>query len=84
MADYLVYRELGKLELALHDQNREEDLLIRGFVPGEDMVVIPDVWPGGGVREQAEMYFRGEDRDRERIDCWVAGALQRQACLEPQ
>ncbi len=84
MTDYLVYREDGKLEVALFDQYREEDLLLRSFVPGKDLVVISEVVaerPDEEAKRQAHMYFRGEYQDPKRIDCWAAGALKRQACL---
>ena len=87
MTDYLVYREGDELKLALHEQSREEDLLLSNFVPGEDLVVIPGVVganPDEEARWHAEMYFRGEYRDPKRIDCWVAGALRRQACLKSE
>jgi hypothetical protein len=34
------------------------------------------------ARRQAEMYFRDEYADPKRINCWVAGALERQRCLK--
>jgi len=85
MTDYLVYKEGDELKLALYEQSREEDLLLRNFVPGEDLVVISGVVgsdPDEEARWHAKMYFRGDYRDPQRIDCWVAGALQRQACLK--
>jgi len=88
MTDYLVYREGSELKLALHAHYREDDLLIRGFVPGKDLVIVPDVVGvdpetlDEAARRHAEMYFRGGYQDSKSIDCWVAGALERQKCLK--
>ena len=85
MAEYIVYKEGGELKLALHSHYVEETLLVdpRNFVPGKDLVVIPDVLGAdeAEARRQADEYFRGEHQDPKRIRCWVAGAVQRQACL---
>ena len=87
MTDFLVYKEDGELRLALHDHYREDDLLMQGFVPGTDLVLVPNVAGASfddldeAARRHAEMYFRGEYQDSESIDCWVVGALERQKCL---
>ena len=88
MADYLVYKVGGELIVHSHCQDVEEDLLLRGLVPGEDVVVVSDpVREGSETPEQAAMrearlYFRGEHQDAKSIDCWAAGALERQKCLK--
>jgi hypothetical protein len=87
VTDYLVYREGDELKVAIYSHYREEDLLLRNFVPGESLVVIPGLVATNldeEARRQADMYFRGTYQDSHSIDCWVAGALQRQACLKPQ
>lgn len=87
MTDYLVYKVGGELILHSHCQDAEEDLLLRGLVPGEDVVVVTDP-----VREDSEtleeaamrearMYFRDGYQDPH-FDSWVAGALERQKCLK--
>ena len=87
MTDYLVYKAGGTLALQLYSQYAEEDLLLKNFEPGRNLVLIPDVVaasPETEARRLGEMYFSGEYRDSKRIDCWAAGALRRQACLLSQ
>lgn len=87
MTDYLVYRERDELKLILHEHYREDDLLLQGFVPGNDLVIIPDVVGTDSetldqqARRLAQMYFSGNYQDSHSIDCWVAGTLERQKCL---
>jgi hypothetical protein len=87
VTDYLVYKQGGELKPKLYGHHEEEDFLLLNFVPGESLVVISGVvsaHPDNEAIRQAESYFRGEHQDQKRIDCWVAGALQRQACLKSQ
>jgi hypothetical protein len=87
VTDYLVYKVDGQLILHSHCQDAEEDLLLRGLVPGEDVVVVSEpAREGRETHEQAAMreagmYFRGEYQEPH-IDCWVAGASERQKCLK--
>jgi hypothetical protein len=81
MADYLVWKEGDKLEFVLHSQYREEDLLLRDFVPGENLVVIPNVTEEQ-IEEHANLYFNREYAEPQIIDSWKEGALQRQAYLK--
>jgi hypothetical protein len=88
VTDYLVYKVGGELILHSHCQDAEEDLLLHDSVPGKDVVVVSD--PARGESEpleeaamrEARTYFRGEHQEPKRIDCWVAGALERQKCLK--
>ena len=88
MTDYLVYKVGGELILHSHCQDAEEDLLLDGLVPGEDVVVVSDpVREGAETLEvaalrEARMYFRDQHQEPKHIDCWVAGALERQKCLK--
>jgi hypothetical protein len=88
VTDYLVYKESGELKLQLHSQYAEEDLLKKDFEPGRNLVAISNVVGvtdeqfEEAARRQAEMYFRGEYQDPKSIDCWAAGALERQRCLK--
>ncbi len=88
MTDYLVYKVGGELILHSHCQDAEEDLLLRGLVPGEDVVVVTDParegaeTPEQAAIREARMYFRDEHQQPKRIDCWTAGALERQKCLK--
>ena len=88
MTDYLVYKVGGELILHSHCQDAEEDLLLHDLVPGEDMVVVSDParegaeTPEQAANREARTYFRGEHQEPKRIDCWVAGALERQKCLK--
>jgi hypothetical protein len=88
VTDYLVYKVNGELILHSHCQDAEEDLLLHDFVPGEDVVVVTDPAREGSetleaaATREARMYFRGEHQEPKRIDCWVAGALERQKCLK--
>lgn len=89
MTDYIVYKEGGKLEVLFHGQSREEGFLMdpRNFVPGRDLVVISEVSgmnPDEEAKQQAQMYFDGEYQEPKHIDCWVAGALERQKCLKTE
>lgn len=81
MADYLVWREGDKLNFFVHNQCREEDLLLQDFVPGENLVVIPDVTEEK-VKEHANLYFNGEYAEPQTINSWKEGALRRQAYLK--
>jgi hypothetical protein len=40
VTDNLVYKEGGELKHKLYGHYEEEDLLLRNFVPGENLVVI--------------------------------------------
>jgi hypothetical protein len=87
VADYLVYKVGGELIVHSHCQDAEEDLLLRGLVPGKDVVVVTDparedseTFEEAAMRE-ARMYFRDEYQELH-IDCWVAGASERQKCLK--
>jgi hypothetical protein len=88
VTDYLVYKVGGELILHSHCQDAEEDLLLHDLVPGEDVVVVSNpVREDSVTLEQAalrdaRMYFRGEHQEPKHIDCWVAGALERQKCLK--
>jgi hypothetical protein len=88
VTDYLVYNVGGELILHSHCQEAEEDLLLHDLVPGEDVVVVTDpVREYSETSEEAAMrearaYFRDEHQEPKRIDCWVAGALERQKCLK--
>jgi hypothetical protein len=88
VTDYLVYKVGGELILHSHCQDAEEDLLLHDLVPGEDVVVVSNpVREDSETLEQAalreaRMYFRGEHQEPKHIDCWVAGALERQKCLK--
>lgn len=81
MADYLVWKEGRELKFMTHNQYREEDLLLQDFVPGENLVVIPDATEEQ-VQEHANLYFNGEYAEPQIIDSWKEGALQRQAYLK--
>ena len=88
MTDYLVYKVGGELILHSHCQDAEEDILLRDLVPGKDVVVVSDpvredseTLEEAAMRE-AKMYFRDEYQEPKHIDCWVAGALERQKCLK--
>jgi hypothetical protein len=87
VTDYLVYKVGGELILHSHCQDAEEDLLLRGLVPGNDVVVVTDPAREGSetleqaAMREAKMYFRDEYQEP-RIDCWVAGASERQKCLK--
>lgn len=89
MTDYLVYKVGGELILHSHCQDAEEDLLLHDLVPGKDVVVVSDParedaeTPEEAAMREARMYFRDEYQEPpKRIDCWVAGALERQKCLK--
>lgn len=88
MTDYLVYKVGGELVLHSHCQDAEVDLLLHDLVPGKDVVVVSDParegaeTPEQAALREARMYFRGEHQDAKSIDCWVAGALERQKCLK--
>ena len=83
MADYLVPRNATPTDpnFGLHRQHGEEHLLLLGLVPGQDFVMIPNVISDQEAIRHAEKYFRGEYQDSRTIDCWVAGAVERQRCL---
>lgn len=80
MADYLAWKEGGELKFMLHSQYREEDLLLRGYVPGENLTIVPDATEEQ-VKEHAKRYFDGEYADPQIIESWKEGALRRQAYL---
>ena len=84
MADYIVFKApaVNEPKVLNYAQYREEDVLLRGLVPGEDFVVISEAMTEGLAKEEAEVYFRGSHQERARIDCWVAGALEQQKCLK--
>ncbi len=88
MTDYLVYKVAGELIVHSHCQDAEEDLLLHDLVPGRDVVVVPDPvredaeTPEQAAIREARMYFRDEHQQPKRIDCWTAGALERQKCLK--
>jgi hypothetical protein len=88
VTDYLVYKVGGELILHSHCQDAEEDLLLYDLVPGKDVVVVSDPvregadTPEEAAMREAKMYFRGEHQEPKHIDCWVAGALERQKCLK--
>ena len=81
MANYLVWREGDRLRFVLHNQHREDDLLLQDFVPGGNLVMIPDATEEQ-VEEHADLYFNGEYAEPQTINAWVAKALQRQAHLK--
>jgi hypothetical protein len=88
VTDYLVYEVGGELILHSHCQDAEENLLLHDLVPGKDVVVVSDPAREGpetleeAATREARMYFRDEHQEPKRIDCWVAGALERQKCLK--
>ncbi len=88
VTDYLVYKVGGELILHSHCQDAEDDLLLCGLAPGKDVVVVSDPvredaeTPEGAAMREARAYFRDEHQEPKRIDCWVAGALERQKFLK--
>lgn len=85
-ADFLVERNAGDRELVVHNygQFREEEMLMRptNLVPGKDFVVIADETTPQRALSQGRAYFAGQHQSPHRIQCWVAGALARRACLK--
>ena len=88
VTDYLVYKVGGELIVHSYCQDAEEDLLLHDLVPGKDVVVVSDPAKEGSetlekaAMREARTYFRGEHQEPTRIDCWVAGASERQKCLK--
>lgn len=84
MPDYLVYKAGNRLVTLLHEHYREEDLLLKNYTPGGDLVLIPNVIgvnPHSEAERLADLYFRGQYQQTRSIECWVEGAKVRQACL---